>query len=234
MIEISSIFTIATAPLPAPIKSELDSVTHLFYSLLLVAIASIVFFHYLEKIITRYFTNRKKLEQKNDISNVLATEQNIKTPDISPTLKKVYFSNWSMDLLKSLEHNKFIQLCAILLNTRYNLKPKLLDLVVDYGFNANLYKNNELSAFLRCEVRIEKIHVNLIREFSGVMGFSGIKKGYFISAGSFSEDSMLFVKQAASKNYQHIFLVSGENLLKMILSLPKEKQKKLLEFALKV
>ena len=223
----------ATIPLPAPLQNELNSVTRLFYAIPLIAIAGIIFFHYLEKIITRYFVNKKKLEQKNDISNVLSAEQNIKKPDISPTTKKVYFSNWSIDLLKSLEHDKFIRLCAILFSIRYNLKPKLFDSFVDSGFNANLYKDEKLLAFLRCEIKPDKISVNLIREFSGAMGFSGVKKGYFISVGLFNEDAMLFVKQAASKNYQQIFLVSGENLLKMILSLPKEKQKKLLEFALK-
>jgi len=226
-------FTIATAPLPEPLLNELNSVTRLFYAIPLIAIAGIIFFHYLEKIITRYFVNKKKLEQRNDISNVLNAEQNKKTPDISPTPKKVYFSNWSMDLLKSLEHDKFIQLCAILFNTRYNLKPKLLNFSIDYGFNANLYKDEKLLAFLRCEIKPDKINVNLIREFSGVMGFNSIKKGYFVTTGIFNEDAILFVKQAASKNYQQIFLVSGEHLLKIILSLPKEKQKKLLEFALK-
>ncbi len=233
MIEISSFLTIATAPLPVEVNDALNAAFKPFYFLLLIPFIFLIFGHYLEKIITRYFVNKKKLEQENDISNVLSAEQNIKKPDISPTPKKVYFSNWSIDLLKSLEHDKFIRLCAILFSIRYNLKPKLFGSFVDSGFNANLYKDEKLLAFLRCEIKPDKISVNLIREFSGAMGFSGVKKGYFISVGLFNEDAMLFVKQAASKNYQQIFLVSGENLLKMILSLPKEKQKKLLEFALK-
>lgn len=223
----------ATAPLPAGIDAVLNAALKPFHLLLFVPFIVLIFFHYLEKIITRYFVNKKKLEQKNDISNVLSAEQNKKTPDILPTPKKIYFSNWSMDLLKSLEHDKFIQLCAILFSIRYNLKPKLFDSSIDYGFNVGLYRDEKLLSFLRCEIKPDKINVNLIREFSGTMGFNGIKKSYFISVGSFSDDSKLFSNQAMSKNYQQIFLISGENLLKVILSLPREKQKKLLAFVLK-
>ena len=135
---------------------------------------------------------------------------------------------WSLELLQSLEWKRFELVCAeyfMILGKRVQTIPH----GADGGIDARVYKNGSdvLEYAIQCKAWNSLVGVKPIRELFGVMAHESAGKGVFMTTSRFSEEAIKFAADHSDK----LFLVNGEKFLSMLLLLPEDKQKQLLQQA---
>lgn len=138
---------------------------------------------------------------------------------------KPNITDWSLDLLRSLEWKRFEILCA----EYFQILGKRVETIshgADGGIDARVYnKNSDIMEFaIQCKAWDSMVGVKPIRELFGVMTHESAGKGIFMATSRFSDDA----KQFAEEHKDKLFLIDGEKFLSMLSKLPEEKQKKLL------
>ena len=132
---------------------------------------------------------------------------------------------WTLDFIKSLEWREFEKLCARVLETR-GFRAELGNMGADGGTDIHIYRPPELEkpyAIAQCKAHRQEIKVDAVRAFRGVMAAKNITKGFFFTSGKFYKKAGEFGKG------QQMELVTGDDLLAEITSLPQEKQEFLLQ-----
>ena len=138
-------------------------------------------------------------------------------PEIKPT-------EWSMELIKSLEWKSFEQLCSEYLTIR-GFQSELTRCGADGGVDVRIFKDNNLYAVVQCKAyKSYKVGVKPVRELYGVMAAEYAAQGFFITSSSFTKEAEQF-----SKENTNLKLVSGDLLLQRIQELSKPDQQKLLD-----
>jgi len=126
-----------------------------------------------------------------------------------------------------LEWRRFEELCCEYFISK-GYRAKLTGKGADGGVDVELFKENYSSikpyGLIQCKAWDKsKIGVKLIRELYGVMASEGAPLGVFITTGDYTPEAIKFSK------YKNLKLISGNELLKRIQSLPKEKQRVILK-----
>ena len=133
--------------------------------------------------------------------------------------------SWSKELIDSLEWKRFEELCAGYFQAK-GWRTRLTRLGADGGVDIYLYKTESDTkplGIIQCKAwNTYKVGVKPIRELYGVMAAEQTPLGIFITSGKFTQEAREF---AAGK---HVKLMTGDNLLKLILGLPEDKQSSLL------
>lgn len=134
---------------------------------------------------------------------------------------------WSVEALRLLEWKRFEILCA-----RYydavGFGTATLAAGPDGGIDVKLFKldPDKPLAIVQCKAwKSQVVGVKEIRELLGVMVHEKVRRGVFITTGSYTADAQAF---GAANPIQ---LLDGEALVQKILQLPLEKQKALLDYA---
>lgn len=198
------------------------------------------------KLLKENIEKKRKEKRRGERIRILRPEQIVKNPQIksapSPQSIETNFSernlpelpspppkklSWTLDLIRSLEWREFEKLCARLLETK-GFHAKLGDFGPDGdgGLDIRIYKQQELErpyGIAQCKAQKQEVKIETIRAFRGVMAVEKITKGFFYTSGEFSNKAWAFGKE------QKIEIVSGEELLDEIRSLPQEKQEALLQ-----
>ena len=173
----------------------------------------------------RQKTEPKGQEYQPDsaIADILADRVYAKEPEaIVPT-------SWSLDVLQSIEWKRYEELCEALFN-ELNLIARNTKFGADGGIDIELYAKNApdtLVAIAQCKAWSNPVGVAQIRAFYGVMAARSIKKGYFITTSSFTDDARMFGEADG------LSLINGNTTLKLIGAMTKEQSDKLLKLATK-
>ena len=135
-------------------------------------------------------------------------------------------NRWSRGFLESVEWKRFEDLAAEFYREK-GISCETTTLGADGGIDLKLYQDDsgKPTALVQCKAWGQrKVGVKAIRELRGVMASAGIEKGFFITAGSFSDEAKKFAKE------NHITLIDTTLLLMMINRLSREAQYRLLKF----
>jgi restriction system protein len=142
------------------------------------------------------------------------------TPEPVPT-------EWSLGLLRSIEWKRFEILTAAYFQEK-TFRTELLPPGPDGGIDVKLFMPNstEPYALVQCKAwNSQRVGVAPVRELLGVLAHQKVGRGIFVTTNEYSTDAIAFAQGCA------INLISGEMLLKGILALSSEQQKKLLAVA---
>lgn len=177
---------------------------------------------YSKQNIPKYSHPQHEREVKKSIAAANAILDRMKVPQIvKPT-------NWSIDLLRSLEWKRFEMLAA----EYFRVLGKQVETIshgADGGIDARIYANESgaLEYAVQCKAWNSAVGIKPVRELFGVMSHESAGKGIFISTSTFTEDAKSFAKDHVDK----LFLVDGRRFISMIEMLPEEKKAQLLAFA---
>lgn len=141
---------------------------------------------------------------------------------------KTQYIEWSIELLRELEWNRFEKLTA----EYFRILGKRVETVshgADGGVDARIYAHSSsvLEYAIQCKAWNSMVGIRPVRELFGVMAHESAGKGIFMTTSTFSEDA----KQFATEHSDKLFLIDGQKFISMILKLPEEKKAKLLAFA---
>jgi restriction system protein len=135
---------------------------------------------------------------------------------------------WSLDLLMSLEWKRYEEICRELLQieVKGRLNVNVTQIGADGGIDLTVTDSKgKLLAIGQCKAWSNIVGVSLIRELYGVMASEKVEQGYFFATSSFSHDATEFTKG------KKINLVDGAQQIKMILSLSRQQQIRLMKVA---
>lgn len=143
-------------------------------------------------------------------------------PELNPISPK---PSWTLNFIRSLEWREFEKLCARVLETR-GFHAKLGNMGADEGIDIHIYTPQEFEkpyAIAQCKAHQQEIKVDVVRAFRGVMAAKNITKGLFFTSGGFYKKAGEFGKD------QDMELITGDDLLAEITSLPQDKQDAMLQ-----
>jgi restriction system protein len=135
---------------------------------------------------------------------------------------------WSFDLLMSLEWKRYEEICKELLQLEIKgrFKVNVTQIGADGGIDLTVTDSKgKLLAIGQCKAWSNVVGVSLIRELYGVMASEKVEQGYFFTTSWFSNDAIEFAKGKKLK------LFDGTQQIKMILSLRKQEQVRLIKIA---
>jgi len=149
-------------------------------------------------------------------------------PAKAASANKTQHIEWSIELLRELEWNRFEKLTA----EYFRILGKRVETVshgADGGVDARIYAHSSgiLEYAIQCKAWNSMVGIRPVRELFGVMAHESAGKGIFMTTSTFSEDA----KQFATEHSDKLFLIDGQKFISMILKLPEEKKAKLLAFA---
>ena len=136
-------------------------------------------------------------------------------------------SDWSLQLIQDIEWKRFEEL-SIAYYLEKGIRAEATSLGADGGIDIKLYPEASTNpdAIVQCkEWNSRQVGVKQIHEFLDVMALENVAKGFYMTAGEYSDDAREIAK--ATK----IHLINAEMLLMMIKRLPEESQKGLLALA---
>ena len=148
-------------------------------------------------------------------------------PVMATALTAPKISEWSLDLIQSIEWKRFEDLCQRFYASK-GIRSECTPLGPDGGIDIRLYQDNsgQATAIVQCKAWGSSfVGVKPIRELLGVMVHEKIGKAFFMTSGKYSDEAKAF----AAPN--RITLIDGNMLLIMLQRLPEEERAKLLEFA---
>ncbi len=134
---------------------------------------------------------------------------------------------WSIDLVKTLEWKRFEELCAGYFTAK-GYKAKLSRKGADGGIDIYLYKESysetKVFGIVQCKAwSSSKVGVKPVRELFGVMTAEKAPLAIFMTLGEYTKEAKEFAEGKALK------LLTGESLVRLIKSLPENKQDELLK-----
>ncbi len=133
-------------------------------------------------------------------------------------------TEWTKELISSLEWKRFEQLCSEYLNAK-GFQSKLTRCGADGGVDVRIFKDNDLYGVVQCKAyKSYKIGIKPVRELYGVMASENVKQGFFITSSRFTKEAVKFSNKNTS-----LKLVDGDLLLKRIKELPDFDQQTLLD-----
>lgn len=146
----------------------------------------------------------------------------------SGSAKQAVPAEWSIELLKTLEWNRFEKLSAEYFR-ELGKRVETVSHGADGGIDARIYarNSNALEYAIQCKAWSGLVGIKPVRELFGVMAHESAGKGIFMTTSIFSADA----KQFASEHSDKLFLIDGEKFISMIQKLPEVKKAKLLAFA---
>lgn len=137
-------------------------------------------------------------------------------------------TEWSLKLIRDIEWKCFEDICLACFQ-EIGMRAHATGLGADGGVDIMLYNEhdpNKIVSVVQCKAWSHKpVSVHKIRELLGVMTDVGCSEGVFITTSSYTNNA----KKFAERN--NIDLLAPSRLLKLIQSLPNEKQAMLLEKA---
>lgn len=143
-------------------------------------------------------------------------------PELNPISPQ---PSWTLQFIRSLEWREFEKLCATVLETR-GFHAKLGNMGADEGIDIHIYTPQQPEkphAIAQCKAHQQEIKVDVVRAFRGVMAAKNITKGFFFTSGGFYKKADEFGKD------QDMELITGDDLLTEITSLPQDKQDAMLQ-----
>lgn len=158
-----------------------------------------------------------------DFLNELEIDEALPDMELEEPLPEIKPTEWTKDLISSLDWKHFEQLCSEYL-TLSGCQSELTKCGADGGVDVRIFKDNNLYAVVQCKAQKKDINVKSVRELLGVMTSEYAARAIFITSGSFTEPANNF----GDKNKQ-MTLVSGDKLFQHIKKLSKSDQKKLLD-----
>lgn len=131
-------------------------------------------------------------------------------------------TEWSLQLIKSLEWKRFEELCAAYFKAKGH-KVEITNLGADRGVDFYLYgrsgDGSKPLGVVQCKAwNSSRVGVKPIRELLGTMTDIGCPLGVFITTTSYTADAEKFAEN------KHIRLLDARQMLNLIKSLPKEEQ----------
>lgn len=138
---------------------------------------------------------------------------------------KSTFSEWTIELLSSIEWRRFEELCTRMFESK-GFTCKTQSHGADEGIDIHLYFGKEtltLDRIVQCKSWKKKVPVEPMRAFLGTIVSNDAKRGTFVSRGGFTEDALQF----AVKNRIHT--IDGQQLLELITNLDPIESRILLE-----
>ncbi len=137
---------------------------------------------------------------------------------------------WTLELIRSLEWKYFEDLCAGYYR-EFGRRAEVTGLGADGGIDIKLYQESEpgkLWGVVQCKAWNQKtIGVREVRELLGIMTDAGCPLGVYITTSSYTNEAKAFAR------VKPIQLLSGTDLLQLILELPEASQRRLLAEATK-
>lgn len=134
---------------------------------------------------------------------------------------------WTLEFIRSLEWREFEKLCARVLETKgFHAELEEFGPSGDGGKDIRIYKSQEIErlyGLAQCKAQKQNIQVGKIRELRGTMAKEKVAKGFFFTSGDF------YKKAWEEGKEQGMELVTGNDLLAEIKSLPPEKQEAMLQ-----
>lgn len=149
-------------------------------------------------------------------------EPKLVTTPIAPRI-----SEWSLELIQSIEWKRFEDLCQRFYASK-GIRSECTPLGPDGGIDIRLFQDDSgyATAIVQCKAWGSSfVGVKPIRELLGVMAHEKIGKAFFMTSGRYSDEAKAF----AAPN--RITLIDGNMLLIMLQRLPEAERIKLLEFA---
>jgi restriction system protein len=135
-------------------------------------------------------------------------------------------TQWSMELIKELDWKRFEELCAAYFVAK-GRRAEVTNLGADGGVDVLLYGHNDTEKVLgvvQCKAWSRKpVGVKEVRELFGVMNDVKCPLGVYVTTSGYTPDAQVFAKN------KHIKLMNAAELLRLILDLPAEVKKRLLE-----
>lgn len=135
---------------------------------------------------------------------------------------------WSLKLLRSIEWHRFEHLVAAY-EREMGHDAELTSFGADGGVDIVLFPagSRTPSRIIQCKAfNQQKVGVDLVRAFYGVMTMRKVPKGSFYTTGSFSNDAF-----SIGLENENLDLIDGQNFLNRILRLPLSAQMRLFEIA---
>ena len=135
-------------------------------------------------------------------------------------------TEWSLDLIRSLDWKRFEELCAAYFQAK-GRNAKVTNIGADGGIDVLLYGDSDPEKILgvvQCKAWTQKaVGVKEIRELLGIMTDVGCPLGVYVATSGYTPDAEAFAEG------KHIKLISAAQLLLSIQQLPPDVQSKLLE-----
>lgn len=136
-------------------------------------------------------------------------------------------TEWSLQVLQSLEWKRFETVCAEYLRMVGD-DPKETSIGPDGGIDIWVYKqgNEKAVGIVQCKAwKSYRVGVKPVRELFGVMAAEGVESGKIITTGEFTTEALSFAEG------KRLELISGEKFLAAIRRMSEEKQGELLSSA---
>ena len=134
-------------------------------------------------------------------------------------------SEWSLELLQTIEWKRFEELCAEIYKLR-GFRAETQPMGQEEGVDIRLYRERSPrpEAFVLCRSRAP-VGVRQIDDFIEVLVQNRIKRGIFITVNGYTMEAERF-----ARDYP-ITLITGEGMMADIAHMPEEARKRLLQFA---
>ena len=148
-------------------------------------------------------------------------------PALRVVSNTVLVTEWSLDLIQSIEWKRFEDLCQRFYASK-GIRSECTPLGPDGGIDIRLFQDDsgKATAIVQCKAWGDSyVGVKPIRELLGVMVHEKVAKAFFMTSGKYSDEAKAF----AAPN--RITLIDGKMLLAMLLRLPEESRYQLLVFA---
>ena len=139
-------------------------------------------------------------------------------------------TDWSLELLQSIEWRRFEDLCAVYYR-EMGIRTETTSLGAGGGVDIRLFEDSDspkFTAIVHCKLWGDKcVGVNPLRELLEVVVHEDVARAFFIAPGGFTADACKFAEA------NHINLLDGKRFLAMLGRLPADARRRLLAYATK-
>lgn len=141
----------------------------------------------------------------------------------APRAVAVKPASWSLELLQSLDWKRFEDVVAAYFREK-GFRCETIAFGPDGGVDGRLYFGDleQPVGIVQCKAWARQVGVAPVRELLGVMAHEKVKRGYFATTGTFSDDAIRFA--AANP----MMLIDGNDFLTAIAKMDDDRREKLL------
>ena len=148
-------------------------------------------------------------------------------PKAQPETSPPKPTQWSLDLLQTIEWKRFEELCAAFYR-EIGLRSETIRCGADGGIDAKLYEGDapDPVAIIQCKAwRTRMVGVKPVRELLGVMAHHKVARGVFLATGEFTKEAIEFA------NANPIDLIDGAGFMALLAKLNDDARLRLLAVA---